>query len=200
MKNVTDPIAQYFQTTKFTKKLQDALLVIFILLFWGMATGRIPVPDFASAHTVEASFSKSTKVQELLKQELQSDDMFIARFVFHNGVSSLNGTFSFIKYTMVESESAPYIVVNPTEWSQLPYSLDLNMIGELLKGNCYSSKIGLTHLLHGKYTRLNTNHVTMCPIFDPQNRLYGFVAVGTNSTPATFDRVREITARIQGLK
>lgn len=179
MRKVLDPIVQYFQNTKLIKKLEDAAIICLLMLIWGIATGHIKLPVF-NRHSVLTSYNTSASVQSALNKHFSKDDKntFAARFLFHNGVESINGSFKFIKFSMLESVSMEYLNINPTEWKDIPYSVDLNMIDTLLKGKCYFAIIQHNYPLYTHFNKLNTRSIGACPLFDNKGHLEGFVMIG----------------------
>lgn len=177
-----ESLVRYTKTTSIFRKIVDVLLVCLLLVVYGIAMGHIDITKFKMHHTVEHSYVQSERVQSVLKKaQYEHQYSFIGHFRFHNGVSSLNGAYSFTKFSLTEYASKPYITVNVLEWKDLPMSLDFTMMAALYRGDCYMNIVGYDDPLYNQYIRMNTDLIAACPVYDTRNKLSGIVIAGANS-------------------
>lgn len=177
-----EALVRYAKTTSVFRKIIDVLLLCLLLIAYGIATGHVDLSKYISHHTVERSYVQSDKVQQVLrKTQYENQYSFIGHFRFHNGVSSLNGSYSFTKFSLTEYISKPYITVNVMEWKDLPMALDFYMMAALYSGECYSKNIGYNDPLYNQYMRMNVDSIVACPVYDSKGKLSGILMAGTNS-------------------
>lgn len=175
-------LVRYAKTTSIFRKLVDVLLVCILLFVYGVATGKVDPSKYIHHHTVERSYVQSEKVQQVLKNaQYQNQYSFIGHFRFHNGVSSLNGSYSFTKFSLTEYAAKPYITPNVLEWKDLPMALDFYMMATLYRGECYSKNIGYDDPMHNQYMKMNVDSIVACPVYDSRGKLSGILMAGVNS-------------------
>lgn len=169
---------------------------------YGIAIGTLDVTKFINHHhTVERSFVQSEKVHNLLKKtQYENQYSFIGHYRFHNGVSSLNGEYSFTKFSLTEYVSKPYITVNPIAWKDLPISINFSMMATLYNGECYTQIISYNDPMYNQFLRLNTDYIVACPVYDSKHKLSGIVIAGINA-PNTIDsnQIKHIADLLQKL-
>lgn len=183
VKEVTglDVISKYLARTKWWRKILDVLLVCLIMIVYGYSTGKIALPAFSiKPHTVEDSLERTRHAQKILDTyQITTKHSFVGHFIFHNGQSSLNGSFAFIKYSLMEHSRNYGVAVNVLRWKDIPIQVNIDMVLTLKSNKCYKKDITLDDVQYMDYQDLVTNHIIACPIFDRNNRLASFVLVGS---------------------
>lgn len=194
-------IANYLLNTKWYRRLADTLLICLICLVYGIVRGTIPIPTFTYQPTVEHAHIQSEEVRTVLNEvQHKYNPSITANILFHNGLKSLDGTFSFIKFSLSEYVSKPFISINPIDFKDVPYSIHLDMISAFMKHECYVTHIGTTHPFYFQYTRINTKYILACPMYNKQHNLNAFILLGFDSMPSfDINDIKPYARRIETL-
>lgn len=196
-----DVISRYLSRTKVLRKILDVLLICLIMLVFGYATGKLKLPVIElKPHTVEASLDRTREVQKVLDVFQSSNKhSFVGHFIYHNGQSSLNGSFAFIKYSLMEYSRDYGVLVNPMRWKDLPIQMDIQMSLKLQHNGCYFKLITYEDSQFVEYRELGTTQIVACPIFDRNNNLASFVLVGSRSL-IDIEQVKVLSKEVSALQ
>lgn len=180
-------ITNYLLHTKWYRRVADAILICFICLVYGVVKGTITLPTPSHQSTVERAHIQSEEVRNILHDvQDRYKPSITANVLFHNGLRSLDGTFSFIKFSLSEYVSKPFITVNPIDFKDVPYSIHLDMISSFMKNECYTTRIGTSHPFYHQYSKINTKYIVACPLYNRQESLNSFILLGSDVSP-TYD-------------
>ena len=190
-------VANYLAKTSIKRKIVDTLLLCLILIVWGYASGKITTPLInIKPHTVEASLDKVRQVQKVLDvYQVTNQYSFVGHYIFHNGQASLNGSFSFIKYSLMEYSSNYGVRVNPMEWKDVPIQMSIPMITAFQERKCYTKVVGYDDVQLIHYREMNVDEIITCPIFDRKGNLASFVMVGANRNKLVDQSAVELLAK-----
>lgn len=199
---IAGAISNYLLHAPWYRRIIDVALICLIIILYGVVTNNITFNVHPQHSTLERAHIQSEEVRNVLQEvQYKYNPSITANFVYHNGIKSLDGTFSFIKFSLAESVSKHYITVNPIAFRDVPYSIHLNMISSFMNGECYSTRIGQSHPFYYEYARVNTNYITTCPIYSKHGNLNSFILVGTDTDiDIPHNDLKEFAKRLEKLQ
>lgn len=196
-----DAIIKYFKTTKPLRKVLDVTLLCILMIVFGMATGKLPIPPIphynAPNHTVENTLRQSTEVQKVLDVSQNKYNLhYIGYYRYHNGLQGLDG-FNFMKWSLTEYSTALGVRVEPLNEQAIPVLANPTMVGAHVDGKCYQGVPNANLPLYAASIRMGVQSYTSCPVYSRQKKLAGFVYVASNTpTPPSVDIVQNIANEI----
>lgn len=196
----TESIKSYLFKTPWYRKILDTFLICLVLLFWGIASGKVSLETKfynPSTHTIEHTLQQSSQVQKVIDgEQYKNDYRFIGSFKFHNGTVSLDG-YNFMKYTLTEYSSQMGTLVDSQLLQNVPIVMNNKMIRTLADGKCYTGYPDKTESSFLVYEQMEVTSYTACPVYSLQKHLSGFILVAVRNTPApSHSEVVSITDKI----
>lgn len=140
---------------------------------------RITVPK--KHDSVERSFSQSQHITRILSgEQYMSGYDVLARVQFHNGVHSLDNSFGFIKMSLTEYASAQHIIVDATNFQNLPVVINFDLISSLVNKKMYCTSVTTASALYESFLNMGIKKYCAMGIRNSNDILTGFVFVGVN--------------------
>lgn len=145
-------------------------------------------------HTVEDSFSQSDFITSILNGERYKFGCEVLTHLrFSNGVTSLDGSFNFIRFSISEFSAAPHLSVNVQEYQYIPISINLALVSAMVKNELYCKDVDYTSPMYRQFTQMNIKSYCAYPVRNKHGMLTGFLFAGSSNKdklPSTDDLVR----------
>lgn len=173
-------IVKYLSSTKWYRKIFDALLLALLLVVYGIVTGKVKIEHrifSPSTHSLENTLKQSEGVQTILNEERkQNGYRVLAHYMLHNGTQSLDG-YNFMKYSLTEYSVSMGVKLDPLLHQNVPTMMNDQMIQAIASGKCFTGYPEQHSSRYFIYEEMEVNKFMVCPVYSGLY-LSGFVFVG----------------------